>query len=103
MSCVTSDSLTDKQLRMVMDSGEAPHGSGYGVDLHGANWKTARSLVAKGLGFIEGGAPNGSDFPGLYFNSAEGVELLHEFDDEDDGCPVCGLGHGDLNHTHWVA
>lgn len=90
-------SLTDKQLAMVMQSGEDFDGSGYGVDLRGPNWKTARSLVAKGLGFIEGGAPNGSDLPGLYFNNADGVAIVNQFaddcDDDEWRCPVCGSDH----------
>ena len=77
-----SEDLTDAQLRMVMESGEDRiDGNGFGVDLRGARWATARALVSKGLGWIEGGAPNGSSLPGLYFNNSEGVRILHEFDD----------------------
>lgn len=82
---IWSEHLTDKELSMVTDSGEhSPGRDGYGVELSGGRWKTARSLVAKGLGWIEGGAPNGSSLPGLYFNNAEGVRILHEFDEEGD-------------------
>lgn len=77
-----SDGLTDAQLKMVIDSGEAPMGGGFGVELRGPSWITARSLVKHGLGSIEGGAPNGSELPGLYFNNDEGVRILNEFADE---------------------
>lgn len=82
---VWTEDLTGAQLAMVMESGEDRlDGSGFGVELRGAGaWRTARSLAAKELGWIEGGHPNGSNLPGLYFNNAEGVRLLHEFDDED--------------------
>ena len=78
--------LTDAQLRMVMDSGDQAFGmrgnGGCGVELNGsAAWRVARSLVAKGLGDIEGGAPNGSEFPGLYFNNREACRILREFEE----------------------
>jgi len=78
-----SSDLTDRQLRMVQDSGEhrASH-DGYGVELRGGSWTTARSLVAHGLGWIQGDP--GGEIAALYFNNAEGVQILHEFDDEDD-------------------
>lgn len=83
-----SDDLTDAQLRMVIDSGDKAFGrtgSGAGVELIGSSaWRVARSLVAKGLGSIEGGAPNGSDFPGLYFNNEEGARIVGEFEDNPD-------------------
>ena len=85
---VWSEHLTDAQLRMVIDSGDKAFGitgSGAGVELIGSGaWSVARSLVAKGLGSIEGGAPKGSDFPGLYFNNEEGARIVGEFEDDDD-------------------
>jgi hypothetical protein len=73
---------------MVMESGDSDGVSGFGVELIGAGaWATARSLQAKGLGSIEGGAPNGSSLAGLYFNNADGVELTHEFDEEEEEEP----------------
>jgi hypothetical protein len=79
-----SEDLTDAQLRMVMESGDDDQASGFGVEIRGAGqWATARSLAHAGLGWIEGGAPNGSSLPGLYFNNREGVEITHEFDEEE--------------------
>jgi hypothetical protein len=72
------DGLTDAQLKNTATSG-------FGVDVTGARWRTAGNLVAKGLGSIEGGAPNGSTLPGLYFNNAEGIRVLNEFAGEFDG------------------
>jgi hypothetical protein len=81
---VWSNGLSDAQLSMVMQSGDDRGHDGFGVELRGAGeWATARSLVGKGLGWIEGGMPNGSDLPGLYFNNADGVAITHEFDEED--------------------
>lgn len=91
MSVDYLDTLTDSQLLMVCDSGENTEHSGFGVELRGAGeWAIARSLVKKGLGTIEGGAPNGSSLPGLYFNNENGVSVLHENDDLHDDCDVCG-------------
>jgi hypothetical protein len=84
---IWSEQLTDAQLRMVVASGDDDGSSGYGVPLRGAAWATARALVAKGIGWIEGGRPNGSDLEGLYFNNGEGVEIVHEFDE---ACGECG-------------
>ncbi|MGK2908771.1 MAG: hypothetical protein ACSLE1_03080 [Sphingobium sp.] len=86
MADIWSNDLTDKQLSMVMESGDGA----YGVELRGGAWRTASSLVAKGLGHIEGGTPNGSDYPGLYFNNAEGVRVLNEFADEPDDSAFVG-------------
>jgi hypothetical protein len=59
-------------------------GCGYGVELRGAdNWRTARSLVKLQLGWIEGGRPNGSDLPGLFFANREGVNVAAERADDD--------------------
>jgi hypothetical protein len=88
-----SNDLTDAQLRMVMQSGDHDGASGYGVELAGAGqWATARSLEKAGLGWIEGGAPNGSSLSGLYFNNRDGVEITHEFDEnkDDDWQDHCG-------------
>ena len=80
-----SADLTDAQLRMVMQSGDNRGDDGFGVELRGAgDWAVARALVAKELGSIEGGIPNGSNLPGLYFNNAEGVRITHEFDEDDE-------------------
>lgn len=91
MSVFWTEDLTDKQLAMLMESGDQQ----YGVELRGGAWKTANSLVTKGLGTIEGGRPNGSELPGLYFNNEDGVRVVNEFADDCDGCdgpcPVCGL------------
>lgn len=77
---VWTEDLTDAQLRMVMESGVKR----YGVELNGAGpWRVASNLVSKGLGHIEGGEPNGSTLPGLFFNNHEAVRILSEFDDED--------------------
>ena len=80
---IWSEHLSDAQLRMVMESGhnERLGEEGFGVELIGAGaWVVARSLAAKGVGTIDGGAPNGSSLPGLYFNNAEGVRITHEVD-----------------------
>lgn len=103
MTDVWTEHLTDAQLKMVTASGhnERLGEEGFGVELQGSGaWATARSLVAKGLGVIDDGAPNGSDLPGLYFNNAEGVRIVHEFDEEEEegwGCPLCGLHR---KHVH---
>lgn len=85
---VWTEHLTDAQFRMVTESGDYGDGAGgFGVELRGAGaWATARSLVGLGLGSIQGGAPNGSSLPGLYFNDEDGCRIVHEFDeDEDEG------------------
>ncbi len=81
---IWGDDLTDVQLKMVIESGEDGFlgSSGHGVELRGAGqWRVARKLAELGLGTIEGGAPQGSELPGLYFNNAEAVRILHENDD----------------------
>lgn len=85
---IWSDGLTDKQLKMLMDSGV----DRLGVELRGGSWKTAGSLVGHGLGHMEGGAPNGSELPGLFFANDEGVRILREFEDDDEDCPFWGRG-----------
>lgn len=94
---IWTEDLTDAQLKMLMESSV----EGYGVELTGAgNWRVAGNLVGKGLGHIEGGAPNGSSLPGLFFANEEGVRILREFepeDDEADECPYCGLTR---EHSH---
>lgn len=84
-SDIWGDDLTDAQLTMVTESGDGGFfKGGTGVELNGsAAWRVARALVTKGIGTIEGGAPQGSSLPGLYFNNDEGVRILHEFDEED--------------------
>ncbi len=89
-SDIWSEDLTDPQLKMVAASSD----KGFGVDLRGpGDWRVARRLQLLGLGHIEGGAPNGSELPGLYFNDTEGERVCNEFaDDPDDDyrCPICG-------------
>lgn len=52
-------------------------GNGYGVPLTGAgNWATARALQAKGLGWIEGGRPQGSELEGLFFANRAGIAAV---------------------------
>lgn len=95
---IWSEDLTDAQLSMVIESGCENYGEGFGVELRGsARWRVARNLEKLGLGDIEGGAPNGSSLPGLYFNNSEGARIVNEFaeDDEDtDDCPFCDHWHG---------
>lgn len=70
--------LSPTQLLMLKVSGyDRRDRSGYGVELRGAdNWRTARSLVKLELGWIEGGHPNGSALPNLFFANREGVSLV---------------------------
>jgi hypothetical protein len=70
--------LTTVQHLMLTCSGHDPRdGNGYGVQLYGAgNWRTARSLEALALGWIEGGHPNGSTLPGLFFANRDGVAAV---------------------------
>jgi hypothetical protein len=83
-----SNDLTDAQFRMVLDSSDDDGTSGFGVELNGSGqWATARSLVKAGLGWIEGGAPNGSSLAGLYFNNRDGVQIVHELDEVDAETP----------------
>lgn len=70
--------LTPPQRHMLRVSGyDRRDGNGYGVQLSGAgNWRTARSLEKLELGWIEGGQPNGSALPGLFFANRDGVRLV---------------------------
>nr|WP_218821377.1 hypothetical protein [Sphingomonas laterariae] len=63
---------------MLRESGHDPlDGRGYGVELRGAGeWATARALVAASLGWIEGGRPQGSELPGLFFANRDGVAIV---------------------------
>jgi len=72
--------LTPAQRLMLRCSGHDPKdGNGFGVELRGAaNWRTARRLAQLELGWIEGGAPNGSELPGLFFANRNGVALVAE-------------------------
>lgn len=72
---VWTEDLTESGLKMLMASGD----DRYGVELRGSAWSTARALVGHGLGSIEGDP--GGELPGLFFANAEGVEVIHEFDD----------------------
>lgn len=73
---MTTD-LTPRQTMLLRCSDFDPSdGNGYGVDLRGAaEWAAARKLVKLGLGWIEGGKPNGSDLPGLFFANHEGTAI----------------------------
>ncbi|MBO9624154.1 MAG: hypothetical protein J7500_15710 [Sphingomonas sp.] len=76
---IWSADLTDAQLKMLMASTV----EGYGVELRGSGpWTVAGNLVGKGLGHIEGGEPNGSSLPGLFFANDEGIRILREFEPE---------------------
>lgn len=77
-SNIWTEDLTDAQLKMLIASGK----DRYGVELRGANWRTARSLQTLGLGGIEGDP--GAELPGLFFGNDEGVRILGEFDYLDD-------------------
>jgi len=78
--------LTPAQVAMLQSSGHDPRdGNGYGVDLTGAgNWRTARILQSLGLGWIEGGHPNGSVLPGLFFANRDGVAAVTPETDGDE-------------------
>ena len=53
-------------------------GCGFGVNLStAAHWRTARSLVSRGLGWIQNGHAQGSAFPGLFFSSQAGAEIAY--------------------------
>ena len=55
--------------------------SGFGVELYGPGpWSVARRLEAAKLGWIEGGKPNGSDLPGLFFATSFAADLIGLFD-----------------------
>jgi hypothetical protein len=72
--------LTKAALAMLRESGhDERDGCGFGVELHGAGrWAVARGLQALGMGWVEGGQPNGSSLPGLFFANAEGVQWVAE-------------------------
>jgi hypothetical protein len=78
--------LTPAQRLMLSCSGHDPRdGNGYGVQLYGAgNWRTARSLEALALGWIQGGHANGSPLPGLFFANRDGVAAMASEDGGDD-------------------
>lgn len=79
--------MTPAMIMLVKASWHAcPHRySGFGVELIGsAAWQTARRLVAEDLGWIEGGAPQGSEYPGLFFARRQAGELIGLFGDEAD-------------------
>lgn len=86
---IWSNDLTDAQLRLVRESAyDERDGGGFGVELRGPLWVTARSLVKLGLGTIDG---EGGSLPALYFNNQDGAAIFRECDDsaadylEDDG------------------
>lgn len=69
--------LTPYQAVMLRASSFDPRdGNGYGVELRGSrDWAAARKLVSLGLGWIEGGKPQGSALPGLFFANHEGTAI----------------------------
>jgi len=76
---MTPPKLSDHQLLMLRASRFDPlDGNGLGVQLMSArNWRTARSLEKRGLGWIQGGHPNGSELPGMFFANHEGTAITH--------------------------
>lgn len=73
--------LTDAQLIMLMEVND-----GTGFELSGGRFATARALVRKGLGTIDG---EGGSLPPLFWASAEGLCVANEFNDGFD-CKLCG-------------
>ena len=71
--------LTEYQFTMLRCSGFDPKdGNGFGVTLRGSrDWRAARKLEALGLGWIQGGKPNGSELPGMFFSNHEGTAITH--------------------------
>lgn len=74
-----STKLSPRQSAMLRLSRFDPKdGNGYGVELRGgADWRTARALERRNLGWIEGGKPQGSELPGLFFANREGTAITH--------------------------
>lgn len=72
--------LTPKQVAMLEESGhDTKDRCGFGVELRGAgDWNSARSLRDLELGWIEGGRPQGSELPGLFFANRAGVGMVAE-------------------------
>lgn len=76
----------EHMIRLSWDGAPRSHGDGYGVELRGQGaWTVARLLVASDFGHIEGGRPNGSDLPGLFFATRDAADFIGLFDDDDDG------------------
>jgi hypothetical protein len=95
---IWTDVLSEKQLHMLFQSGEDDRdGNGFGVELRGGAWATARSLERQGLGWIEG--EGGKGVPALFFNNAEGVRILHEFDPDESDAPDDVVWLRDLDGT----
>lgn len=71
--------LSHDQSLMLRASGFDPKdGCGFGVQLMSAkNWRTARSLERRDLGWTEGGRPNGSEYPGYFFANQNGTAITH--------------------------
>jgi hypothetical protein len=65
-------------MKMLEDSGyDWSDGCGFGVLLDGAaDWSTARGLVARNLGWIEGGRPT-SHLPGRFFANEVATQITH--------------------------
>ncbi|WP_260925361.1 hypothetical protein [Novosphingobium sp. 9] len=74
---MTAPKLSPHQLLMLRTSHFDPKdGCGFGVGLRSAaTWRTARSLEKRGLGWIQGGHPNGSEIEGLFFANRNGTEI----------------------------
>lgn len=71
--------LSFDQLTMLRTSGfDWKDGCGFGVQMMSArNWRTARSLEKRKLGWIQGGRPNGSELPGYFFANQDGTSITH--------------------------
>lgn len=71
--------LSPRQRAMLCLSRFDPRdGNGYGVELRcAADWRTARALQRRNLGWIEGGKPQGSELPGLFFANHDGTAITH--------------------------
>lgn len=81
-------SLTEREMAMLDESASEIAGwetSGNGVELRGSgDWRVARALVRRELGWIEGGRPNGSELPGLFFANSDGLDWVREPDQPED-------------------
>lgn len=73
-----SNNLTPRQIKMLEASGyDWSDGCGFGVPLESAaDWSTARSLVARNLGWFEGGGTL-SRLPGRFFANEVATQITH--------------------------
>lgn len=66
-----------QRLMLRCSAGGAVQGEGGPVRLMGGgNWQTARSLEARGLGWIEGGRPAGSALAGVFYANSDGLAVM---------------------------